>query len=265
MLRDMSYSENTVPPQQYAAPVPRPKLGQPQAAGTAHSNRWLLSLVTTSLGGYLLLSSLSGQVTQVLSGAEYMRDLGFSFGLLLTLDLLFALAVVLLGLFFATASLARRGLAAGIVTAAVIVVALFQAVRFSMGFGGATAFVAFTVADPYVMLPLALGAAWLVVRYRPALTFAALVLVIILALVHWALLTFGADSATSSLVMLLLSASVTAAIGWAGVIASRLFGRDRAASAPAPSAAGPYIGQPQQSPPAHTQQNDRPAERGPVI
>ncbi|KJC65219.1 hypothetical protein SAMN06295879_1550 [Agreia bicolorata] len=247
----MTYPQNAIP--------------QPQAAGTALSNRRLLSLVTTSLGGYLLLSSLTGQVTQVLSGAEYMRNLGFAFGLLLTLNLLFALAVALLGLFFATASLARRGIAAGIVTLAVILIAIFQAVRFSMGFGAATTFIAFTFADPYVMLPMAFGAAWFVVRYRPALAFVALALVVIVALAHWALLTFGADTATSSLVMLLLGATVTAAIGWGGAIASRLFGGNRAPVSAESSPTAQQYAQPQQAPAIYSQQNDRPAERGPVI
>jgi hypothetical protein len=267
MLGGMTYPENAVPPQQYAAQTPasRPQPAQLPVAGTALSNRWLLSLVTTSLGGYLLVSSLSGQVTQLLSGAEYMQSYGFGFGLLLVLNLLFALAVVLLGLFFATASLARRGIAAGIVVLGVILVSILQAVRVTAGFGRATPFLAFTFADPYVMLPLLLVAAWFVVRYRPGLAFVALALVIIIALSHWGLLVAGIDTATSSLVILLLSAIVTAAMGWGGAIASRLFGGNRA-PAVAPNATVPQqYAQPQQAPVAHTQQNDRPEERGPVI
>ena len=273
----MTYAENAVPPQQYAAqpPAPRPQPAQLPVAGTALSNRWLLSLVTTSLGGYLLIWSLSGQVTQVLSGAEFMQALGFSFGLLLVLQLLFAVAVVLLGLFFATASLARRGIAAGIVVLGVILLSILQAVRVTAGFGGATPFLAFSFADPYVMLPVLLVAAWFVVRYRPGLAFVALALVIIIALAHWGLLVGGADSATTSIVILLLGAIVTAAMGWAGAIASRLFGGNRA-PAVATNAAMPQqyaqqqpapaqYAQPQQAPAAYTQQNDRPEQRGPVI
>lgn len=273
----MTYAENAVPPQQYAAqpPAPRPQPAQLPVAGTALSNRWLLSLVTTSLGGYLLIWSLSGQVTQVLSGAEFMQALGFSFGLLLVLQLLFAVAVVLLGLFFATASLARRGIAAGIVVLGVILLSILQAVRVTAGFGGATPFLAFSFADPYVMLPLLLVAAWFVVRYRPGLAFVALALVIIIALAHWGLLVGGADSATTSIVILLLGAIVSAAMGWGGAIASRLFGGNRA-PAVATNAAMPQqyaqqqpapaqYAQPQQAPAAYTQQNDRPEQRGPVI
>jgi hypothetical protein len=262
----MTYAENAVPPQQYAAqaPAPRPQPAQLPVVGTALSNRWLLSLVTTSLGGYLLIWSLSGQVTQVLSGAEYMQSYGFSFGLLLVLQLLFAVAVVLLGLFFATASLARRGIAAGIVVLGVILLSILQAVRVTAGFGRATPFFAFSFADAYVVLPLLLVAAWFVVRYRPGLAFVTLALVIIIALAHWGMVVGGVDSATTTIVLLLLSAVVTAAMGWGGAIASRLFGGNRA-PAVATNATAPQQYAQQQAPAAYTQQNDRPEQRGPVI
>ena len=147
------------------------------------STRWLLALVTVSLGGYLLVLSLAGQFIQLFTG---MR-IELSYGVLLVLQLLFALAVVLLGLFFAPTSLARRSVAGAVVAVVVLLTIILQAVRLTTGLGAATVFIGFTFADAFVMLPLALGAAWLVVRARPGLAYAALALVVIPALVHWAL------------------------------------------------------------------------------
>lgn len=241
---------------------------QPQPARTTDV-RWLLSLVTVSLGGYLLVSSLSGQFIQLFTG---MR-IEISYGVLLVLQLLFALAVVALGFFFAPVSLLRRVIAMVIVVGVVLLVAILQAARLSTGFGPASVFIGFTFADVFVMLTAALGAGWLIVRTRPGLAFVALALVVILALVHWGLLVNGVDSATTQLVMLVLSVLVVAAIGWGGMLASRLLGR-ASSGAPRP----PVQPQPQspygapvqpQSPyaqqPVYTEQNDRPAERGPVI
>jgi hypothetical protein len=218
------------------------------------STRWLLSLVTVSLGGYLLILSLSGQFIQLFTG---MR-LEISYGVLLVVQLLIALAVVVLGFVFAPAAPARRWIAGGILMAVVFVVVVLQAVRLSSGFGAASVFVGFTLGDSFVMLAAALGAGWLVVRGRPALAYAALALVVVLALAHWGLLVNGVDSATTQLVMLLLGVVVVAAIGWGGVLASRVLGR-AAAGSPQPYPHQPGAPQP------YPQQNDRPAERGPVI
>jgi hypothetical protein len=218
------------------------------------STRWLLSLVTVSLGGYLLILSLSGQFIQLFTG---MR-LEISYGVLLVVQLLIALAVVVLGFVFAPAALARRLIAGGILVAVVFVVVVLQAIRLSSGFGAASVFVGFTLGDSFVMLAAALGAGWLVVRGRPALAYAALALVVVLALAHWGLLVNGVDSATTQLVMLLLGVVVVAAIGWGGVLSSRVLG-GAASGSPQPYPHQPGAPQP------YPHQNDRPAERGPVI
>ena len=230
------------------------------------STRWFLSLVTVSLGGYLLVLSLGGQFIQLFTGMRFE----ISLGVLLVLQLLFALAVVAFGFFVAPAPLPRRVIAKVIIVGAVIIVAILQDVRLSIGFGPASVFFGFTFADVFVMLTLALGAGWLVVRSRPAIAYAFLALIAVVALVHWAMVVNGVDSAAAQLVMLILSALVVAGIGWGGVIASRMVG--------SPSSGGPRAPvqqyahqQPQQhNSPAqlqspYTQQNDRPAERGPVI
>jgi len=232
------------------APTPPPS--QP---AHALSTRWLLALVTVSLGGYLVVQSLSGQFVQLFLNLR----LEASVGALLVLQLLFAVAVTILGFFFAPATLARRSIAAGIAFVAVLLVAVLQAVRVTARLGRGGFILSFTVADVFVMMTLALGLAWLIVRSRPGLSFVALALVVILSLVHWGLITGGIDSATTQIMMLILSAVIVAAIGWGGVLASRTQGR-RAGSAAHPTA--PQQAQ-QQSP--FTQQNDRPAERGPVI
>jgi hypothetical protein len=224
------------------------------------ATQWLLSLVTVSLGGYLIVLSVGGQFVQLFLN---MR-LDLSVGVLLVLQLLFALAVAVLGFLFAPAPMTRRSIASAIVVAFVLVTVIVQASRLSGGFGPLRVFVGFTFADVFVMLTLALGAAWLVVRSRPGLAFISLALVVIVALVHWGLLVNNIDSATSQIVMLILSALVATAIGWGGAIASRLFGGNRTA-ATAPYAASPQHHTQQQAPAAYTQQNDRPAERGPVI
>jgi hypothetical protein len=223
--------------------------------------RWLLALVTVSLGGYLLVLSLSGQFIQLFTGVQ----LEISYGVLLTLQLLFAVAVVVLGFFFAPAPLVRRGIASAIVVGIALLVVILQAVRLSTGFGAASVFVGFTLGDSFVMLSLALGAAWLVVRMRPGLAFASLALVVILALVHWALILNAVDSATSQLVMLVLSVLVVGAIGWGGVLASRMRGGVSPGSAHQPAQQQYPYGAPAQPQSPYTQQNDRPAERGPVI
>jgi len=211
------------------------------------STQWLLALVTVSLGGYLLMLSLGGQFIQLFTG---MR-IEVSYGALLVLQLLFAVAVVLLGFFFAPASLARRSIAGAIVAVVVLFTVILQAVRLTTGLGAASVFIGFTFADAFVMLPLALGAAWLVVRARSGLAFAGLALVVLPALAHWALLVNGVDSATTQIIMLILGALVTAGIGWGGAISARIL------RAPSQS---PYPHQP-----VYTEKNDRPAERGPVI
>jgi hypothetical protein len=223
---------------------------RPVGPDPAVSTRWLLSLVTVSLGGYLLMLSLSGQFIQLFTG---MR-LDISYGVLLVLQLLFALAVVVLGFVFAPTVLPRRLIAGAVLVAVVFVVVVVQAIRVSSGFGPASVFIGFTIGDSFVMLTAALGAGWLVVRKRPALAYAALALVVILALVHWGLIVNGLDSATTQLVMLILSALVVAAIGWGGVLAFRVLGRGSSA-----------VPRPPVQQPVYTQQNDRPANRGPVI
>jgi hypothetical protein len=227
------------------------------------ATRWLLSLVTVSLGGYLLVMSLSGQFNQLFTAMQ----IDISYAVLLILQLLFAVAVVGLGFFFAPAPLLRRVVAAAIVVGVVLLVVILQAVRLSSGFGPASVFMGFTLADAFVMLTAAFGAAWLVVRRRRGLAFAALALVVILALAHWALLVNGVDSATTQLVMLVLSALIVSAIGWGGVLTSRVLGgsasgTQRPAAQPQPQA---QFGAPTQLPSPYTQHNDRPAERGPVI
>jgi hypothetical protein len=256
--------------------APGPSAPQAPSAPPAQlvSTRWLLALVTVSLGGYLLVLNLAGQFIQLFTG---MR-IEVPYGALLVLQLLFAGAVVLLGFFFAPASLARRSIAGAIVAVVVLFTIILQAVRLSTGLGAASVFIGFTFADAFVMLPLALGAAWLVVRARPGLAYAALALVAIPALVHWALLINGVDSATTQIIMLILGALVAAGIGWGGAIAARVLGGASAAPRPQPQqapqaygspAAQPQYGAPAQAPyaqqPVPTEQNDRPAERGPVI
>ena len=221
--------------------------GPSAPAAQLTSTRWLLALVTVSLGGYLLVLSLAGQFVQLFTGIR----IEVSYGALLVLQLLFAVAVVLLGLFFAPASLTRRSIAGAIVAVVVLLTVVLQAVRLTTGLGAASVFIGFTFADAFVMLPLALGAAWLVVRARPGLAFAALALVMIPALAHWGLLVNGVDSATTQIIMLILGVLVAAGIGWAGAIADRILR--------APSQA-PYTQQP-----VYAEKNDRPAERGPVI
>jgi hypothetical protein len=228
--------------------------------------RWLLALVTVCLGGYLLALSLSGQFIQLFTG---MR-IEISYGVLLTLQLLFAVAVVVLGFFFAPAPLVRRVIAAAVVVGVVLLVVILQAVRLSSGFGAASVFIGFTFADSFVMLTLALGGGWLFVRQRPGLAFVSLVLVVILALVRWALILNGVDFATNQIVTLVLTVLVVGAIGWSGVLASRMMRRG-ASSGPQQSAHQqpaqqqyPY-GSPAQQQSPYAQQNDRPTERGPVI
>ncbi|KQM59048.1 hypothetical protein [Agreia sp. Leaf210] len=232
--------------------APRPQTSPPSQT---LATRWLLALVTVSLGGYLVVQSLSGQFIQLFLNTR----LDASVGALLVLQLLFAVAVTVLGFFFAPATVARRSIAAGIAVAAVLLVALFQAVRLTARLGRGGFLLSFTVADVFVMMTLGLGLAWLIVRSRPGLSLVSLALVVVLSLAHWGLLMGGIESATTQIMMLILSAVVVAAIGWGGVLASRMSGRGAAPSLYSAAAQPPH-----QQPP-HTQQNDRPAERGPVI
>lgn len=125
---------------------------------TAPRGNVLASAVAVYLGGYILVQSLSGQITPILAGygggTEYLP--------LVLGQLLFALAVVIFGLFLAPASLALKLVASALVVVGSIIMLAVQVARITTGFGGIPA--SLTLANAYFVVALFVGAAWLIVR-----------------------------------------------------------------------------------------------------
>lgn len=147
----MTTTETTSP---YSAATPT---GQAAPATTPRGNV-LASAVAVFLGGYILVQSLSGQITPILAGYGGGPDL-----LPLFLgQLLFALAVVIFGLFLAPATLTAKLVGSALVVVGSVIMLAVQVARITTGFGGVPA--SLTLANAYFMVALFVGAAWLVVR-----------------------------------------------------------------------------------------------------
>ena len=138
--------------------APQPYPPAPVAVEPVARGRGLASAVAVYLGGYILVQSLTGQLAAALAGLGGLREV---IGLLLG-QTLFGLLAVVVGLFLAPASAARKVLASVIVVAGVALTLASQAARLTTGFGGIP--LSITLANAFFMVALLVGAGWLIVR-----------------------------------------------------------------------------------------------------
>ena len=117
----------------------------------------LASAVGLFLGGYILVQSLNGQLASALSGFGAVEVLPLFVG-----QLLFALAAVIFSIFLAPATASLKFIASAIVLVGAIVTVAMQAGRLTTGCGGVP--MSITFANPYFMVALTLGIAWLILR-----------------------------------------------------------------------------------------------------
>ncbi|MEP6478409.1 MAG: hypothetical protein ABJB03_03380 [Rhodoglobus sp.] len=141
----------TSPEQVYPASTPAPL---PEAR-----YRNLAAAVTVFLGGYLVLSAISGVLVNQLAGVGPQPELLA----LLLLQLVFAVLVVVVGFFLSNAPVPRKLIGSAIVVVAVPLYLVLQAGRLTGSINGGIP-LSMTFANPYFMTVLAVGAGWLVVR-----------------------------------------------------------------------------------------------------
>lgn len=188
-----------VPPPAYA-PVPeRP-----------HRGSALACAVALFLGGYILIAALSSQLAAALAGfgagPEYLP---LFFG-----QLLFAVLAVVVGLLLAPAEASRKVIAIVVVVVAVAATLAAETVRLSSNVGGIP--LSITLANPYFMVVLSLGIAWLIVRHA-RLGWLALLLAFVLIPIPY-LLTFAGLSVAITQPVLLI---VTGIVGLVILVAGR--------------------------------------------
>ena len=179
---------------------------------TAVNYRTLASAITVFLGGYLLISSLSGQLAYYLSGVSQNPIEVTAF---LVLQALFALVVVIGGLLLAAAPMASRLLAAAIVIAGALVVVVTQAVTLTGSFGAGAVPTRMTLGNGYFVGLVTIGAAWLIVR-SARVGWLVLLAALVLIPVPYLLVLSGIPSIITQIVSLTLSAIIGAGIILAG-------------------------------------------------
>jgi hypothetical protein len=174
--------------------------GDDPTAPTNARYRNLGAAIAVYLGAYLVIISLTGQLVATLAGIA-----GDDLTTLLVGSLLFAVFVTVGGLTISTASIARTALASVVVLAFVGIAVASMVARVTGSFGGPV--VAFTLANPFVMVVLGVGAGWLIVR-RARVGWAALLLVGVLVPLPTLLASLGVASPLAAVVILLVSGIV---------------------------------------------------------
>lgn len=193
----------------YVDPTPEPVGAYAAAPPAVHRGAALASAVALYLGGYLVLAALSSQLATALAGfgpgAEYLPLFGGQF--------LFALLAVIVGLLLAPAAASRKIIAIVVVLVAVAVTLAATALRLTSGAGGVPLGV--TLANPYFMTVLSLGAAWLIVR-SARLGWLALLLAFVLIPLPFLFSLGGFSIAISQPVLLIITGVVGLVILVAG-------------------------------------------------
>jgi len=179
---------------------------------TSVNYRTLASAITLFLGGYLLISALSGQLGYSISSISRNPIEVTAY---LVLQALFALLVVVVGFVLAAAPIGTRLIAAGVVFASALIVLVTQAVTLTGSFGASAVPARATFGNAYFMTLLAVGAGWLVVR-RARLGWLALLAALVLIPVPYLLVLSNVPSIITQIVSLTLSAVVGAGIIAAG-------------------------------------------------
>ena len=176
------------------------------------SYRTLASAIAVFLGGYLVITSLTGQLVIAMTG---IASFGPEYIALLVAQALFALAVVVAGLLLAPAPLATRLLASAIVVVLFIVCVAGAAARISGNVGPVGVPMSMTVANGYFMGALAVGGAWLIVR-SARMGWLAILAAAVLIPIPYLFAVSGIPTGYMQLVALLLSAVIGAGIILAG-------------------------------------------------
>lgn len=198
----------TIPQSPEVAPAPLPTDTVP--AVERRTGRTAMAAVVVFVGGYLVISTLSGQLPAALSG--FIGNGMFVPGLLVS-QFVFALIVVIVGLVGAVGSGVGKLIGSLVVVGSVVILVLT-----TMRLNGALRTgpeAMFLFANPWFMTVLLVGVAWLLVR-RARLGWLALLGALVLSPVPWALVMAGVDSVLTQLLMLALSAIVGAGILLAG-------------------------------------------------
>jgi hypothetical protein len=186
-----------------------------ETVAPVHRGSALASAVALYLGGYILIAALSGQLAASLAGfgggPEYLP---LFFG-----QLFFAVVAVIFGLLIAPAGASRKIIAIVIVLVGVVATLAAETARLTSNIGGLP--LGFTLANPYFMTLLTLGAAWLIVRYARFGWLALLLTVVLVPLPY--LFSFGGFSVAISQPALLI---ITGIVGLIILAAGR--GRRRA-------------------------------------
>jgi len=183
-------------------------------AGRPIEYRTLAGAISVFVGGYLVTSSLTGQLAFYLGGRSQVGPEIIAF---LLAQAVFAVAVVVAGLMLVRASLTSRLIAVLVVVAVVVITVVTQSARLNGGasLGGIPLPLSMTLANGYFMTALGLGAAWLIVR-SAKLGWLAILATAILIPVPFAFAYAGIASIFTQLVMLALSGLVLAGIVVAG-------------------------------------------------
>jgi hypothetical protein len=167
-------------------PFVEPTRRYPYSPVITYEGRYAASLVALVLGGYLLLSS---NLAPLALGLSRVSSFPLEQTVLLLLQYLFAIAVVVFGLAVAPGAVGRRVIAAVVVLVLVLVWTLLFSARLSgsVPLPFATGF----ITAPAFLVSLALPAGWLIVRERPGVSYALLLVSLVGGLVPF-LLTLGA-------------------------------------------------------------------------
>lgn len=182
-----------------------PLVTPPAPTRTSSRRHWLLAGIIAILGGYLTIVSVGGSLIQQLAGfAGGPPELT----LLFVAQLVFAVAVTVLGFFLAPGSLGARLLGSVVYIVAVALLVVLLTLRVSAGLGRALSgpFIGATVTNPFFMILLFGALGWLIASRAKPIAYLALVLAVVIAPVGFLLAMAGASGPVSSIVQLSLVA-----------------------------------------------------------
>jgi len=174
--------------------------------------RTLAGAISVFVGGYLVTAALTGQLALFLGGR---MQVDIEVIVLLVSQAIFALAVVIVGLSLVRASVTARLIATVVLVAVVVIAVATQSARLNGNVGPASMPLSFTLANPYFMGALGVGAAWLIVR-SARLGWLAILAAAILIPLPFAFAYAGIAGALTQTVLLALSGLILAGIVFAG-------------------------------------------------
>lgn len=202
-----------------AVPAPAPHAAEPAPAyieRTRRPGRGLAGAIATFLGGYLVLASLSSQLSSVVMGL-FRPESGPMFdgtvAVFLVLQFVFALLVVAVGILLGSRHLGLGFAGAAIAVVASIVILFVQAARLSgvLRIPGDQAVIQSIFGNPWWAVVLWVGVGWLLAR-RARLGWLALIAVVVLIPIPTMIVLANLPSGLVLIAMYTLSALVGAAI-----------------------------------------------------